>query len=365
MSGKVIVVARVGTEDKMIGYRIMDMFTGGIKDVPIKSMINVLKGNPDLVVNAKLVVPSIIGTNGDLRRYPMVYPGEVYSELNKFIKKPVTIVYKIEDVGFRLADCYGRVINRSKADTIKIAESFGITNGKVVNKDGKKYVSAINGEYTTIKCSSAIKNKAQQSSKQDSMGEVEKSYVYLTKNFSSDARLIAKERFVAKCIDNQNYSSSAIEKIKTFIEDAVNKNGADINLCRYFVGNLGGEFCGVRLKKVKSAIRINCKSDNRYSAEEYSCAEAIPTDQLVDIALDNVKVKNKDGYILKIERAIFGEGGDVKVINAFLILDGKVVESKVKFSGTDYTKDTEHNIRKKVNRNRWQKYMKAMKELGY
>lgn len=355
--GKVIIIARVGTEKNIIGYRIMDMFSGSIKDVPTKSMIAVMRSNPDIVINAELVTSGIVGTNGDLRRYPLVGPGEKYSELTKMFKKPVTIMYKIEDIGFKITDCYGRVIKRSKADAVKIAETYGITNGKVINKDNKKFISAISGEYPIIKCDT-VKSST---TKSGDMGEIEKFYVYMTKDCAKDSAIINKERFVARCIDAQNYANNAVEKIKDYIEREVSKNGADINLCRYFMGNLGGELYGVRLKKVKTAIRVTNKELPTTSGPDFSCAEAVPADKLVDINLiASGKQGHENDYVLHIDRVIFGEKDDIGIRDTIIFCNNTKVG---KYTSTQdvYFSTVHYKGKKKVNKKRLEKYLEFEK----
>lgn len=358
--GKVIIIARVGTEKNIMGYRIMDMFSGSIKDVPTKSMIAVMRSDPDIVINAELVTSGIVGTNGDLRRYPLVGPGEKYSELTKMFKKPVTIMYKIEDIGFKITDCYGRAIKRSKADAVKIAETFGITNGKVISKDNKKFISAISGEYPTIKCDT-INNKSNKNKKTDDMGEIEKFYVYMTKECAKDSAIINKERFVARCIDSQNYANNAIDKIKDYIEKEVNKNGADINLCRYFMGNLGGELYGVRLKKVKTAIRVTNKELPTTSGPDFSCAEAVPADKLIDINLTaSNKLGHENDYVLHIDRIIFGEKEDIGIRDTIIFVNNPKVG---RYTNTQdvYFSNTYYKGKKKVNKRRLEKYLEFEK----
>lgn len=359
---KLTVIARVGNnpKEREIGYRLVDNFTGEVKDVPTQALYNVVKAQPELVTNVEAGVGSVIGTNGDLRRYPMVRVGEQYSSMN-ILKLPLTVLAKIDNVGFRFCDCYGRILERSNDKFIGMAKQYGLTNGKIVSKDGNVYVSAIHGEYLTINETPLNTSKKFVTDMSGNIGPIEKYYTeLLTRNgMNANTAEALAERFIARCIDNDNYSNKETEKAINYITETFPKTGAKMNLCRYFMGNWGAKIAGVQIKKIKNAVRIVNDASNNSKASDFESREAIPADTLTDVLF---KCTANGVYALGICRVINGEDNKcVRILDTFKVKDSgnKAVAEFVKVDvKMAQVKDT--GKKKKVNKTRWEGIMKFM-----
>lgn len=79
-------------------------------------------------------------TNGAMSRYPKIVNFRLQSS------SACTVIYKT-DTGFILSDYIGSRKEISEELAVKYAKENGISNGKVISKDGKEYISSINGEY--------------------------------------------------------------------------------------------------------------------------------------------------------------------------------------------------------------------------
>lgn len=102
-----------------------------------------------------------IGTNGVFGRYPKIGRGI------KHAKNECKYVVLCKDTigkNFIVSDASGKFGLMSDEQAISYATMFGFANGKVVEKDGKKFLSAIAGEYPVVNMSfnteAAGKNEA-------------------------------------------------------------------------------------------------------------------------------------------------------------------------------------------------------------
>lgn len=81
------------------------------------------------------------GTNGSLERYGM--------HGAKGVANKLVVVARIAD-GFIMTDSMGtKVVRMPDKDAVAAADLIGIANGKIVTKNGTRFISAISGEYET------------------------------------------------------------------------------------------------------------------------------------------------------------------------------------------------------------------------
>ena len=146
------------------GFRILDADTKEVKDFDYKAVSNVLikKLAPieGLCIDNK--TKNIKGSNGALDRYPALYNG-------KPMNRSLVILNSIDDIGYVVSSFNGKIANALRSEVVLFASKNGIANGKVVEKDGKKFISAISGKYTNIPFdkSDLAKNKQIQIRKED------------------------------------------------------------------------------------------------------------------------------------------------------------------------------------------------------
>ena len=126
------------------------------------------------------------GTNGSLDRYPIV---SAANNDKAKTNNPVIIVATIDDIGYIVVNKMGKVLYAPSSTVVAQAEKVGIANGKVVDKNGTKFISAINGTYMNIdaeKAGMANKGAAPKSEKKLAMEEKEKIEHDLVENIKRD-----------------------------------------------------------------------------------------------------------------------------------------------------------------------------------
>lgn len=107
-----------------------------------------IKGN---IENAELVKGDIKGTESSIKRLP------IYNKEGVIVGQPmVTVLFRVEDrntgkaIGFIIIDAYGNKGALSYKESLATIEKYGVVNGKIVNRDGKKIISAIKGTYPVL-----------------------------------------------------------------------------------------------------------------------------------------------------------------------------------------------------------------------
>ena len=146
--GIIIALIKSAIEKEPVGYRVL--INGAIKNVPQDSLIDAMKKS-DLIVNAKVENGKIIGTQGSMDRYPIITP------YNSILRGGITILkkYRLMDRdkkviqhAFEIMDCKGRTEICTADVIVQYTEENWISNGKIVNSRDRKFISAINGEYS-------------------------------------------------------------------------------------------------------------------------------------------------------------------------------------------------------------------------
>lgn len=141
------VVAVVKNEaDEAVAYRILDIEKRACKAVSKEAVLRASMQNPKAFMNVAVEGKELVGTNGSLSRYTVV------SMKNELVSKsaPVVVLARLGNEGFVLSDYAGNMTKIKSDEAVGYATKFGIANGKIVERDGKKLISAINGEYPLI-----------------------------------------------------------------------------------------------------------------------------------------------------------------------------------------------------------------------
>lgn len=141
------VVAVVKNEaDEAVAYRVLDIEKRACKAVSKEAVLRASMQNPKAFMNVAAEGKELVGTNGSLSRYAVV------SMKNELVSKsaPVVVLARLGNEGFVLSDYAGNMTKIKSDEAVGYATKFGITNGKIVERDGKKLISAINGEYPLI-----------------------------------------------------------------------------------------------------------------------------------------------------------------------------------------------------------------------
>ena len=141
------VVAVVKNEaDEAVAYRVLDIEKRACKAVSKEAVFRASMQNPKAFMNVTAEGKELVGTNGSLSRYAVV------SMKNELVSKsaPVVVLARLGNEGFVLSDYAGNMTKIKSDEAVGYATKFGIANGKIVERDGKKLISAINGEYPLI-----------------------------------------------------------------------------------------------------------------------------------------------------------------------------------------------------------------------
>lgn len=141
------VVAVVKNEaDEAVAYRVLDIEKRACKAVSKEAVLRASMQNPKAFMNVTAEGKELVGTNGSLSRYAVV------SMKNELVSKgaPVVVLARLGNEGFVLSDYAGNMTKIKSDEAVGYATKFGIANGKIVERDGKKLISAISGEYPLI-----------------------------------------------------------------------------------------------------------------------------------------------------------------------------------------------------------------------
>lgn len=150
----VYMIATIKDGKTLKGVRLLDVSDGSMLDVDVEQLKPVIGAGKINVVNLCLDKGNLKGVGGAIERYGVVG-----------VSQSCTVLGCYRDgekaTGYKVADCNGLVRRFSVEDTVKIADSIGITNGKVLDKGNGRYVSAIEGEYPVIPSANAPKSGSQ------------------------------------------------------------------------------------------------------------------------------------------------------------------------------------------------------------
>ena len=132
--------------DEAVAYRVLDIEKRACKAVSKEAVLRVSMQNPKAFMNVAAEGKELVGTNGSLSRYAVV------SMKNELVSKsaPVVVLARLGNEGFVLSDYAGNMTKIKSDEAVGYATKFGIANGKIVERDGKKLISAISGEYPLI-----------------------------------------------------------------------------------------------------------------------------------------------------------------------------------------------------------------------
>ena len=141
----VVAVVKNGA-DEAVAYRVLDIEKRACKAVSKEAVLRASMQNPKAFMNVTAEGKELVGTNGSLSRYAVV------SMKNELVSKsaPVVVLARLGNEGFVLSDYAGNMTKIKSDEAVGYATKFGIANGKIVERDGKKLISAISGEYPLI-----------------------------------------------------------------------------------------------------------------------------------------------------------------------------------------------------------------------
>ena len=105
------------------------------------NLINVIITGGAKIDNIAIKGDKLIGSNGHIDRLPKIENKQLLG------RSPIIIISQIGSIGYKVTDFKGTITNMKTRDIIQYAKNQGIANGKIVNKEGKEFISAISGNY--------------------------------------------------------------------------------------------------------------------------------------------------------------------------------------------------------------------------
>lgn len=147
----IFMIGTIKNKNNLIGIRLLESTTGQVKDADINSVIKALKAGTK-IENLMIDGNELKGINGSIERYGVIGKSQSCTILGLHEDASGNII------GYRVADVNGCVKDLDIRNTIDIAERLGLANGRVVEKNGKKFISPIFGGYEVIKKDNTSKN---------------------------------------------------------------------------------------------------------------------------------------------------------------------------------------------------------------
>lgn len=155
---------------EMTGLRLYDSESESKLDVPLESVIEVLKSNKTTIENMTVKNGELCGTNGSLDRYQKIMLAQSKDGLKTVkIDKSTNCLVVINEIkleetgetlGYTVVNCNGarkklllKDIVNAKKDIERNGGHLVISNGKFVEKNNKTFISSISGNYECNKIS--------------------------------------------------------------------------------------------------------------------------------------------------------------------------------------------------------------------
>lgn len=149
---KCFMIASFIKGETIVGYRLFDKDSKKTVDATSEQVIGILQGCSTAIANLSLINGVIMGNNGAVNRYTQI--DVVTKKMVKDVKSKMVILTSVilngDNVGYEVVDCFGNMTAMRKADAVNYCQSYGIANGKVVERDGIPYISAISGNYEEV-----------------------------------------------------------------------------------------------------------------------------------------------------------------------------------------------------------------------
>ena len=164
----VVMIGTIRQNSKsVIGVRLYDTENEYFKDVPINSVKAALSKGVE-IENLGLQAGEVVGTNGSIDRYPVIIKGKLVG------KSPLIVLNEVGDLGYDVVDWKGKKGRYKTEDVVAYSKKNGIANGKLVERDGKQFISSINGSYRRIEIESIIKEKEKEVAEQSTDESIDK-----------------------------------------------------------------------------------------------------------------------------------------------------------------------------------------------
>lgn len=140
-SMNIITIANILNNKETIGFRLLDIDTREVTEVSIDKLKKAILHNKVTIDNLVVEDNNIVGSNGSIDKLPKLSHGQLIE------RAPLIIISRIGNVGYKVCDYRGNIVNLKEEDIIKYGKFTGLANGQIVNRDNKEYIRAISGSY--------------------------------------------------------------------------------------------------------------------------------------------------------------------------------------------------------------------------
>ena len=184
-----LIAVHMDNKNNPVGFRILDSDSGEVNDYNYTQVYNVVKANKAKILGIELSdnSKSLRGSNGAFQRYTCIKSN------GNNLGNSIVILYSIDNIGYRVSNFEGKMLDAYVEDVITYANKVGIANGKVVEKD-IKFVSAITGNYDNIPVLKSTLKKEQKVTKTNSnQNSIKHKQINNVAN-TSDTKYVSKNR---------------------------------------------------------------------------------------------------------------------------------------------------------------------------
>ena len=132
-------------KEKPVGYRVLNTDSETTTDYSEAQLMNEIRSGISIsgigISENETTFGQLIGTNGQLSRYPIINNGVS-------INNNCIIVFKSIEDKYIVTGSNGKMLSMTEDSIIEYGNTQGIANGKVVtSSEGKQFISSISGEY--------------------------------------------------------------------------------------------------------------------------------------------------------------------------------------------------------------------------
>lgn len=259
-----MLIALIVRGKDIIKYRLisLDGQKAEVYDATENQIVTVIKNKSMDISNIRIQGGKVKGYGAKLNRYAQLNEnGQLTSE-----KSPLVVINRIVKdgrvIGYKVSDYKGTVVNGKLDDVVNYAVKNGIANGKIVEKEGKKFISSILDEYSENEIKQPIINTAdkaersEKAEKAEKAEEAEKAVSDTLSNYKTNQLVSSTENInnssEAKGIEksSQSDTSKPINKINNNLDKKQTSN--ENRACLEW--NIS---CKLKKNKIKSLSNIN------------------------------------------------------------------------------------------------------------
>jgi hypothetical protein len=133
-------------------YRFFAEGSGNIHDLTTSKILEVLRRGEVQVIGLEEKQGELIGTNGSIERYPKVMiEGNQESAVGGEDNTPVVIISTRGNNQYNICTYFGTYMVVSEEQIVRLKQTRGVANCKLVQRNGKYYLSAIKGRFPELK----------------------------------------------------------------------------------------------------------------------------------------------------------------------------------------------------------------------